>query len=170
MTSNFSIFRSRRDRVPVLPVLKNLLIVALWVSLVIGILSLTIGFIGLWLVKFHNTWLWFVLGFNAAIWSCLILRAMFEVQRAKYIETRVPPARAKELFNEVRSAIPVGEDELRRAKPVAASYPSHDSYESHAMRLECAWCHATLREGTEPVSHGICQPCAAMHFSEEAGL
>jgi hypothetical protein len=30
-----------------------------------------------------------------------------------------------------------------------------------AMRVECSWCGATLREGPPPVSHGACATCAA---------
>lgn len=38
------------------------------------------------------------------------------------------------------------------------------------MKLVCAWCRITLREGSDPeskvVSHGICDSCAAIHFPE----
>lgn len=29
------------------------------------------------------------------------------------------------------------------------------------MKVVCSWCDKTLREGSEPVSHGICEPCMA---------
>lgn len=28
------------------------------------------------------------------------------------------------------------------------------------LRMECSWCGALIRDGVEPTSHGICQPCA----------
>lgn len=31
-------------------------------------------------------------------------------------------------------------------------------------RVECGWCHETIRPGREPVSHGICAACAKQHF------
>ncbi len=31
-------------------------------------------------------------------------------------------------------------------------------------RVECSWCNAVMSPGREPVSHGICQPCALQHF------
>lgn len=31
--------------------------------------------------------------------------------------------------------------------------------EGVVMRLVCAWCKAVMREGEEPVSHGICPAC-----------
>lgn len=34
------------------------------------------------------------------------------------------------------------------------------------QRLECAWCGSVLREGAEPVSHGICGPCRKAHFPD----
>ena len=27
------------------------------------------------------------------------------------------------------------------------------------MRLQCAWCLTVMREGDEPVSHGLCPAC-----------
>ena len=27
------------------------------------------------------------------------------------------------------------------------------------LRVECAWCRRVLRDGPEPVSHGICPEC-----------
>lgn len=42
--------------------------------------------------------------------------------------------------------------------------PRRFSFLPTPTRVECAWCCAVLREGTEPVSHGICQPCRAQHF------
>lgn len=27
-------------------------------------------------------------------------------------------------------------------------------------RVVCAWCQTTMRDGPEPTSHGLCQPCA----------
>ena len=35
------------------------------------------------------------------------------------------------------------------------------------MQSECAWCHAVLAPGIEPVSHGICEPCGEAHFNEK---
>lgn len=29
------------------------------------------------------------------------------------------------------------------------------------LKLVCAWCRGVIREGAEPVSHGICPRCAA---------
>ena len=39
------------------------------------------------------------------------------------------------------------------------------------MRLECAWCGATIREGdvAAETSHGICRPCLAVELAK-AGL
>lgn len=34
-------------------------------------------------------------------------------------------------------------------------------------RLICGWCHTTLRDGVEPVSHGICAGCASKLRDEE---
>ena len=34
-------------------------------------------------------------------------------------------------------------------------------------RLICGWCKATLRDGTEPTSHGICPSCASQLRDEE---
>lgn len=31
-------------------------------------------------------------------------------------------------------------------------------------RVICAWCKAVLSEGSEPVSHGICESCDEKHF------
>jgi hypothetical protein len=31
-------------------------------------------------------------------------------------------------------------------------------------RVVCAWCNGVLRDGAEPVSHGICELCAAVFF------
>ena len=28
-------------------------------------------------------------------------------------------------------------------------------------RVVCAWCGLLLQDGEEPISHGICEPCAA---------
>lgn len=36
-----------------------------------------------------------------------------------------------------------------------------------APRVECAWCGVLLREGDEPVSHGICSPCREKHFTRK---
>jgi hypothetical protein len=40
------------------------------------------------------------------------------------------------------------------------------------MRVVCAWCGRTIREGDDPmskvVSHGICASCAAVTFPERA--
>lgn len=30
---------------------------------------------------------------------------------------------------------------------------------SEPMRLDCAWCHTTIRQGPLPISHGICPTC-----------
>lgn len=32
------------------------------------------------------------------------------------------------------------------------------------LKLVCAWCSALIRDGVEPISHGICKPCAATAF------
>lgn len=36
------------------------------------------------------------------------------------------------------------------------------------LRVECAWCNTTLREGADPtskvVTHGLCESCKAVHF------
>lgn len=36
------------------------------------------------------------------------------------------------------------------------------------LKVVCAWCGETLREGTEPASHGICEPCVAEVWSQQA--
>lgn len=32
------------------------------------------------------------------------------------------------------------------------------------LKTVCAWCEAVIREGEEPVSHGICKTCADEYF------
>lgn len=32
------------------------------------------------------------------------------------------------------------------------------------LRLICSWCEHMIRDGELPESHGICQPCKAIHF------
>jgi hypothetical protein len=34
-------------------------------------------------------------------------------------------------------------------------------------RLICGWCQRVLREGSEPVSHGICEACRDVHFPKK---
>ena len=34
------------------------------------------------------------------------------------------------------------------------------------LKVVCAWCGKTMHDGVEPVSHGICRPCLAIHFPE----
>ena len=34
------------------------------------------------------------------------------------------------------------------------------------QRLFCSWCDTVVREGEEPTSHTICDPCADKHFPE----
>ena len=38
------------------------------------------------------------------------------------------------------------------------------------LKVVCGWCKKTIREGngqsSDPVSHGICESCAAVHFPE----
>lgn len=34
------------------------------------------------------------------------------------------------------------------------------------LKTVCAWCGVLIREGAEPVSHGICRPCAATWSAE----
>lgn len=36
------------------------------------------------------------------------------------------------------------------------------------VRVVCSWCSVVIREGSEPVSHGLCPSCLAKHFPEEA--
>lgn len=40
------------------------------------------------------------------------------------------------------------------------------------LRLQCSWCKAILRQGSDPaskvVSHGLCQSCCAVHFPERS--
>ncbi len=36
------------------------------------------------------------------------------------------------------------------------------------IKVVCAWCRATITEGREPVSHGICPSCEAKHFPKES--
>ena len=35
------------------------------------------------------------------------------------------------------------------------------------MKTVCAWCGLVLKDGTEPVSHGICVKCNAMFFKTD---
>jgi hypothetical protein len=37
------------------------------------------------------------------------------------------------------------------------------------MKTLCAWCGSLIREGSPPVSHGICVPCRD-HFFKQAGV
>ena len=41
-----------------------------------------------------------------------------------------------------------------------------------AIKKICAWCNHIMRDGTEPVSHGICPPCAkkVMESYEKSSL
>lgn len=32
------------------------------------------------------------------------------------------------------------------------------------MKTVCAWCNVVMKDGAEPVSHGICATCEAMFF------
>lgn len=32
------------------------------------------------------------------------------------------------------------------------------------MKTVCAWCRVVMKDGTEPVSHGICAACEAKYF------
>lgn len=34
------------------------------------------------------------------------------------------------------------------------------------LKVACAWCGKTLREGAQPVSHGICEVCRAQYFPD----
>ena len=34
------------------------------------------------------------------------------------------------------------------------------------LKVVCAWCGKTMHDGVEPVSHGICRSCLAIHFPE----
>ena len=34
------------------------------------------------------------------------------------------------------------------------------------MKTVCAWCQKVLKEGPEPTSHGICQPCTEKFFPD----
>ena len=36
--------------------------------------------------------------------------------------------------------------------------------EERLPRVECAWCFELLRDGPEPISHGICCDCNVKHF------
>ncbi len=35
------------------------------------------------------------------------------------------------------------------------------------IKILCAWCGAVIRDGSLPVSHGICPSCEAKHFPKE---
>lgn len=37
------------------------------------------------------------------------------------------------------------------------------------LKVLCAWCGTTLREGSEPPSHGICRACHAIYFPPKPG-
>lgn len=37
------------------------------------------------------------------------------------------------------------------------------------MRIDCAWCGDTIRDGVPPISHGICATCEVA-FARDAGL
>jgi hypothetical protein len=38
------------------------------------------------------------------------------------------------------------------------------------MKTLCAWCDALIREGSLPVSHGICVRCRQQFFKKDAGV
>ena len=33
---------------------------------------------------------------------------------------------------------------------------------AEVVRLDCAWCKTTMRDGVAPISHGICRECAEL--------
>jgi hypothetical protein len=35
------------------------------------------------------------------------------------------------------------------------------------LRVDCAWCNATMSPGREPVTHGICAECEKQYFPEK---
>lgn len=37
-------------------------------------------------------------------------------------------------------------------------------------KLVCAWCTCTIRDGGDPVSHGICEKCGKEFRGQEAEL
>jgi hypothetical protein len=38
---------------------------------------------------------------------------------------------------------------------------------SNVIKIVCGWCSRVLREGSSPVSHGICQSCELKAFPDE---
>ena len=40
--------------------------------------------------------------------------------------------------------------------------------ERSALRMICGWCAKELTWGDGPVSHGICEPCAAEWFPDDS--
>ena len=49
----------------------------------------------------------------------------------------------------------------RAADRTAAREEYQHIFDSRPHRVDCAWCNRVLRDGREPVSHGICPECAA---------
>jgi hypothetical protein len=46
------------------------------------------------------------------------------------------------------------------------NFNEDDDKAEKAAKVVCAWCNRVLKEGTEPISHGICPECAASLKSE----
>lgn len=82
----------------------------------------------------------------------------------------VPEPLAARARNAVRRAILRGElarGECAHRHRMTAVVPGQHSVhyellevEPEPMRVVCAWCKRVIREGSEPVSHGICSSCA----------
>ena len=112
-----------------------------------GCIAAAVGAVGLWLIRFGSAWAWFWIGGNVAVWSALIMMAR---------EVIATTTEGGDLGN-----VAVNDGD-------AGEIPALSSSPDRTSKSVCAWCKITLREGTEPPTHGICPVCAEQHFPEYA--